>query len=144
MLYPSTEASPLSPPSAVWRLTSLGLLGVLQTQVQNFAYNGESDLDLEYAMNLVGVQQNITLYQVGDLVQGRMLRELLRPCTLTSQRSRLSLQAPHLTTSLMPLTGRTVRSRGATISIKTPITPTLRLVDGKVRNVPHPFRISHV
>ncbi|KAF9495245.1 hypothetical protein BDN71DRAFT_1506993 [Pleurotus eryngii] len=50
---------------------------VLQTQVQNFAYNGESDLDLEYAMNLVGVQQNITLYQVGDLVQGASFNNFL-------------------------------------------------------------------
>ncbi|KAF4579630.1 hypothetical protein EYR40_000191 [Pleurotus pulmonarius] len=51
--------------------------GVLQKQVQNFAYNGESDLDLEYAMNLVGVEQNITLYQVGDLVQGASFNNFL-------------------------------------------------------------------
>lgn len=70
MLYPLTEARPFSPFNAIRRLTPSELLGVLQTQVQNFAYNGESDLDLEYAMNLVGVKQNITLYQVGDLVQG--------------------------------------------------------------------------
>ncbi|KAF4603036.1 hypothetical protein EYR38_003441 [Pleurotus pulmonarius] len=55
----------------------LELLGVLQKQVQNFAYNGESDLDLEYAMNLVGVEQNITLYQVGDLVQGASFNNFL-------------------------------------------------------------------
>ncbi|KAJ8520505.1 hypothetical protein ONZ45_g2694 [Pleurotus djamor] len=51
--------------------------GVLQTQVQNFAYNGESDLDLEYAMNLATVKQNITLYQVGDMVQGASFNNFL-------------------------------------------------------------------
>ncbi|KAJ8502390.1 hypothetical protein ONZ45_g11805 [Pleurotus djamor] len=39
--------------------------GVAQTYVQGWGYNGESDLDLEYAMNLATVKQNITLYQVG-------------------------------------------------------------------------------
>lgn len=43
--------------------------GVLSTEV-SFDTNGESDLDLEYAMNLVTSKQNVSLYQVGDLVQG--------------------------------------------------------------------------
>jgi len=43
--------------------------GVLSTNV-SFTNNGESDLDLEYAMNLVTSKQNVTLYQVGDLIEG--------------------------------------------------------------------------
>lgn len=45
------------------------LLGEL-IAAENVTTNGESDLDLEYAMNLVTSRQNITLYQVGDLVIG--------------------------------------------------------------------------
>ena len=41
--------------------------GVLQTIVESFNYNGESDLDLEYALTLV-YPQVVTLYQVGDLI----------------------------------------------------------------------------
>ncbi|KAH0829078.1 putative tripeptidyl-peptidase I [Lanmaoa asiatica] len=37
---------------------------------EGFDINGESNLDLEYAMNLVTSKQNITLYQVGDLIEG--------------------------------------------------------------------------
>ena len=40
--------------------------GFLQTIVESFDYNGESDLDLEYGMTLVNPQK-VTLYQVGDL-----------------------------------------------------------------------------
>lgn len=43
--------------------------GVLSTNA-SFDNNGESDLDLEYAMNLVTSKQNVTLYQVGDMPQG--------------------------------------------------------------------------
>ncbi|KAI9701923.1 MAG: hypothetical protein M1836_001267 [Candelina mexicana] len=39
--------------------------GVPQTTQQGFLFNGESDLDLEYAMALV-YPQTVTLYQVGD------------------------------------------------------------------------------
>ncbi|QIW97935.1 hypothetical protein AMS68_003453 [Peltaster fructicola] len=39
--------------------------GIVQQEVAGFGYNGESDLDLEYAMTLV-YPQNVTLYQVGD------------------------------------------------------------------------------
>ncbi|KAF7800220.1 hypothetical protein EIP86_011467 [Pleurotus ostreatoroseus] len=37
---------------------------------QEFVLNGESDLDLQYSMALVGKTQPVTLYQVGDLVEG--------------------------------------------------------------------------
>ena len=50
--------------------------GVLQTAVESFDYNGESDLDLEYAMTLV-YPQNVTLYQVGDLVEGASFNNFL-------------------------------------------------------------------
>lgn len=43
--------------------------GVAQTQNQSFDFNGESDLDLEYAMGLTN-PLNITLLQTGDLVEG--------------------------------------------------------------------------
>ncbi|KAL0564877.1 hypothetical protein V5O48_017162 [Marasmius crinis-equi] len=43
--------------------------GVVQTQNQSFDFNGESDLDLQYAMGLVN-PQTITLLQTGDLVEG--------------------------------------------------------------------------
>lgn len=50
--------------------------GVVQTQVKSFNYNGESDLDLEYAMALV-YPQNVTLFQVGDLVEGASFNDFL-------------------------------------------------------------------
>lgn len=43
--------------------------GVAQTTNQSFDFNGESDLDLEYAMTLTNPQP-ITLLQTGDLVEG--------------------------------------------------------------------------
>lgn len=42
---------------------------VVQTTNQSFDFNGESDLDLEYAMTLTDPQP-ITLLQTGDLVEG--------------------------------------------------------------------------
>ncbi|KIK70403.1 hypothetical protein GYMLUDRAFT_32410 [Collybiopsis luxurians FD-317 M1] len=42
---------------------------VVQTTNQSFDFNGESDLDLEYAMALTN-PQTITLLQTGDLVEG--------------------------------------------------------------------------
>jgi tripeptidyl-peptidase I len=42
---------------------------VVQTQFQNFSFNGESALDLEYGMALV-YPQKVTLYQAGDLAAG--------------------------------------------------------------------------
>ncbi|KAG2122346.1 subtilisin-like protein [Suillus clintonianus] len=51
--------------------------GVVQTTEIAFDYNGESNLDLEYAMTLVTKGQNITLYQVGDVVQGASFNTFL-------------------------------------------------------------------
>ena len=48
----------------------------VQTTNQGFNFNGESDLDLEYAMALVNPQK-VTLYQVGDLVQGASFNNFL-------------------------------------------------------------------
>ena len=42
----------------------------MQTIETGFGVNGESNLDLQYAMALVGKNQPVTLYQVGDLPQG--------------------------------------------------------------------------
>lgn len=50
--------------------------GVLQTEVEDFDYNGESDLDLEIGMVLV-YPQKVTLYQVGDLVEGASFNNFL-------------------------------------------------------------------
>lgn len=50
--------------------------GVLQTIDEAFQFNGESDLDLEYAMALVA-PQTVTLYQVGDLVEGASFNNFL-------------------------------------------------------------------
>lgn len=50
--------------------------GVLQTIVESFNYNAESNLDLEYAMVLVAPQQ-VQLYQVGDLVEGASFNNFL-------------------------------------------------------------------
>jgi tripeptidyl-peptidase I len=45
------------------------IAAVVQTTNQSFGYNGESDLDLEYAMALVD-PQNVILLQTGDIVEG--------------------------------------------------------------------------
>ncbi|KAL8902038.1 MAG: hypothetical protein Q9207_004903 [Kuettlingeria erythrocarpa] len=50
--------------------------GIPQTTMQGFQYNGESDLDLEYAMTLINPQKT-TLYQVGDQVQGASFNDFL-------------------------------------------------------------------
>ena len=42
---------------------------IVQTTDQSFDLNGESDLDLEYAMPLIAPQK-ITLLQTGDNVEG--------------------------------------------------------------------------
>ena len=49
---------------------------VVQQQNKSFSFNGESDLDLEYAMTLV-YPQEVTLYQVGDLVEGASFNNFL-------------------------------------------------------------------
>ncbi|KAK7059628.1 subtilisin-like protein [Favolaschia claudopus] len=51
--------------------------GVVQTDTKGFNFNGESNLDLEYAMGLVGKHQPVTLYQVGDLQMGASFNNLL-------------------------------------------------------------------
>lgn len=48
------------------------LTGVDQTTEQSFDFNGESDLDLEYAMALTNPQP-ITLLQTGDTVEGEII-----------------------------------------------------------------------
>ena len=45
------------------------LTAIIQTTNQSFNFNGESDLDLEYAMALTAPQE-ITLLQTGDIVEG--------------------------------------------------------------------------
>lgn len=47
--------------------------GYEQTLFGGFSINGEADLDLQYAMALVGPSQNVTLYQAGDLDEGEWL-----------------------------------------------------------------------
>ncbi|KAG8530702.1 uncharacterized protein KY384_004058 [Bacidia gigantensis] len=49
---------------------------IVQITQQGFAFNAESDLDLEYAMALVN-PQNVTLYQAGDLVEGASFNNFL-------------------------------------------------------------------
>ncbi|KAK1574290.1 Pro-kumamolisin [Colletotrichum navitas] len=49
---------------------------VVQTQNQSFNFNGESALDLEFAMAMIFPQQ-ATLYQVGDLNQGASFNNFL-------------------------------------------------------------------
>lgn len=50
--------------------------GVDQTSTQSFDDNGESDLDLQYAIALV-YPQKVTLYQTGDLVEGASFNNFL-------------------------------------------------------------------
>ncbi|OJA11086.1 hypothetical protein AZE42_13609, partial [Rhizopogon vesiculosus] len=52
-------------------------LGYAQTEYTGFHYNGESDLDLEYGMNLVTAKQQVTLYQVGDMIEGASFNNFL-------------------------------------------------------------------
>ncbi|TDZ38617.1 Aorsin [Colletotrichum spinosum] len=49
---------------------------VVQTTNQSFRFNGESALDLQFAMTLIHPQQT-TLYQVGDLNQGASFNNFL-------------------------------------------------------------------
>ena len=46
------------------------VVGFVQTNQTGFDYNGESNLDLQYAMTLVGRTQPVQLYQAGDDVEG--------------------------------------------------------------------------
>lgn len=49
---------------------------VVQTQNKSFSFNGESALDLEFAMSLIAPQK-ATLYQVGDTTQGASFNNFL-------------------------------------------------------------------
>ncbi|TVY80512.1 Tripeptidyl-peptidase sed1 [Lachnellula suecica] len=49
---------------------------IVQTQNQSFSFNGESNLDLQYAMTLIAPQQ-VTLFQVGDLVSSASFNNFL-------------------------------------------------------------------
>ncbi|KAG0699462.1 peptidase S8/S53 domain-containing protein [Suillus ampliporus] len=51
--------------------------GFLQTVNVSFGYNAESNLDLEYSMTLVTKGQNVTLYQVGDAIEGASFNTFL-------------------------------------------------------------------
>ncbi|OBZ72683.1 Aorsin [Grifola frondosa] len=51
--------------------------GTIDVPYEGFGYNGESDLDLQYAMSLVGKEQNVTLYQAGDDVVGASFNNFL-------------------------------------------------------------------
>jgi len=61
---------------ALWRFLTdnVSHLGYAQMTNVSPGYNAESDLDLQYAMNLVTVKQPVTLYQVGDMVEGNLKR----------------------------------------------------------------------
>lgn len=48
----------------------------LESPVKSFAFNGEADIDLEYAMTLVNPQK-VTLYQAGDLQSGASFNDFL-------------------------------------------------------------------
>ncbi|KAF7291889.1 Subtilisin-like protein [Mycena indigotica] len=75
----ATNFSAFSGPSLVGSRPSLSSIagGVVQTASRSFDFNGESNLDLEYAMNLVSANQPVTLYQVGDLQMGASFNNLL-------------------------------------------------------------------
>ncbi|KAF8217807.1 peptidase S8/S53 domain-containing protein [Mycena galopus ATCC 62051] len=51
--------------------------GAFANTSASFNFNGESNLDLEYAMTLVTAKQPVTLYQVGDLEMGASFNNLL-------------------------------------------------------------------
>lgn len=53
------------------------VIAIVQTEDTGFNFNGESDLDLQYAMALVGKSQPVNLYQVGDVVMGASFNNLL-------------------------------------------------------------------
>ncbi|GBE84917.1 subtilisin-like protein [Sparassis latifolia] len=51
--------------------------GYLQTVYTGFYFNGESNLDLQYAMGLLGPEQSVNLYQTGDMVEGASFNNFL-------------------------------------------------------------------
>ena len=85
-----------------------------QTIEQDFNTNGEADLDLEYAMALVGKTQPVTLYQVGDLVEGEYSIYALAQIQL-----RHTSQAPRSTICSMRSMRHSVHSREGMIQMST-------------------------
>ncbi|KAH6662175.1 Pro-kumamolisin [Halenospora varia] len=65
-------------PDQVGRAPNTNLIdgAIVQTMNQSFSLNGESALDLQYAMGLIYPQQ-VTLYQVGDIVAGGSFNNFL-------------------------------------------------------------------
>jgi tripeptidyl-peptidase-1 len=65
-------------PSQVGQSPNTNLIdgAIIQTQNQSFNFNGESALDLQYAMSLVSPQLT-TLFQVGDIVSGASFNNFL-------------------------------------------------------------------
>jgi hypothetical protein len=45
------------------------IVGFVQDNLTGTNYNAESNLDLQYGMALVTAAQDVTLYQVGDIVE---------------------------------------------------------------------------
>jgi len=89
------------------RATDQVLSGVIQTSEEGFDYNGESNLDLEYGMTLVTKKQPVTLYQVGDMIEGRRFDRYLYKVDRTDNQGLLS------TTFLMLSMGRTAVTKVA-------------------------------
>jgi len=57
---------------SVFNMDRSSNVGVVQQDNRSFEFNGESDLDLEYAMALTDPTP-VTLLQTGDLIQGLSL-----------------------------------------------------------------------
>ena len=95
-----------------------------QTTMQSFNTNGESDLDLQYSMTLVGKTQPVTLYQVGDLIEGEDISyPSMDIIWLTQAYLQVVRSITCWTRSMLPF----VHSRAETIqawmaSIQTPLT----------------------
>lgn len=66
--------------------------GFVQTNQISFDYNGESNLDLQYGMALVTNKQNVTLYQVGDDIEGKVICASREGSILTDLSLRCLLQ----------------------------------------------------
>ena len=67
-MFPLTEVGGFTI-SSVLTVDQFLSVGVVQQQNQSVHFNGESDLDLEYAMALTDPTP-VTLLQTGDLIEG--------------------------------------------------------------------------
>lgn len=92
----SHTASPVIPS---YGMLSDSFTGFVQSNQTGFDYNGEPNLDLEYAMSLVGPKQPVTLYQTGDDVEGILFAPIHYVCGINRHNR---TQAPRSTTSSMP------------------------------------------